>query len=252
MKPWVAKYVELDRCKVILSNKWEEDNPHYVGAPYMSSLCREIANGQDVFLNTEIINVEMQNDKWQLTDRKHEKTGEYDWVVFAVTPNHMKNLMHFDFDDKFQLTSKKLSACFALMLGFNDILTINWQAALVSNSDISWISINSSKPDRNSKFCIIAQSKNSWADEHVNMDKGMVQSHLIDELSEILKVDMKNHDFAGIHRWRYANIEKQAGAECYMNTALRLAVVGDWFIGSRVESAFMSGYRAAKKMEAVL
>ncbi len=253
VQPWLANFVELDRNKIIHSKKWTIDSGHYVGAPYMSSLCREIANEQNVFLNTEITKVEKKNDNWELTDSNNNKVDGYDWVVFAVTPQHVQNIMQFNFDGKSRLTSNTLSACYSIMLGFKNAFQMNWEAALVTNSHLGWVSINSSKPGRQGGFSILAQSTNIWAEKNINMDVENVEKHLIDELSDILKVDVRTYDFARVHKWRYANIkQKQKGKGYYINSALKIISVGDWHINARVESAFLSGYKAAKKMNEIM
>ena len=139
------------------------------------------------------------------------------------------------------------------MLGFKNIFQMNWEAALVTNSHLGWVSINSSKPGRQGGFSILAQSTNIWAEKNINMDVENVEKHLIDELSDILTVDVRTYDFARVHRWRYANIkQKQKGKGYYINPALKIISVGDWHINARVESAFLSGYKAAKELNEIM
>ena len=136
-----------------------------------------------------------------------------------VTPQHVQNIMQFNFDGKSRLTSNTLSACYSIMLGFKNAFQMNWEAALVTNSHLGWVSINSSKPGRQGGFSILAQSTNIWAEKNINMDVENVEKHLIDELSDILKVDVRTYDFARVHKWRYANIkQKQKGKGYYINS----------------------------------
>jgi predicted NAD/FAD-dependent oxidoreductase len=53
------------------------------------------------------------------------------------------------------------------------------------------------------------------------------------------------------HRWRYALTEKPLGEPCLWDEGLQLAVCGDWCLGARVESAFLSGSAAAGRINAL-
>ena len=55
--------------------------------------------------------------------------------------------------------------CYALMLELNNSFEHPWDVAHISGSDLSWISINSTKPDRVSTPCVVALSTNRWAEE---------------------------------------------------------------------------------------
>ena len=55
-----------------------------------------------------------------------------------------------------------------------------------------------------------------------------------------------------LHRWRYANIQRQAGEPCFFDAANQLAACGDWCIEGRVEAAFLSGQALAEKFKANL
>ena len=53
------------------------------------------------------------------------------------------------------------------------------------------------------------------------------------------------------HRWRYALVERALGEPCLWDEEQRLAVCGDWCLGSHVEAAFLSGSAAAGRINAI-
>jgi predicted NAD/FAD-dependent oxidoreductase len=57
--------------------------------------------------------------------------------------------------------------------------------------------------------------------------------------------------FAKAHRWRYARTEKALGEPCLWDPERRLAVCGDWCLGSELESAFLSGSAAAGRINSI-
>ena len=61
--------------------------------------------------------------------------------------------------------------CWVLMRAWFD-----WEAALVKEADISWISVNS-KPGRKNDYTLLVHSTNLWAEENINEEKDKVIEH---------------------------------------------------------------------------
>ena len=130
--------------------------------------------------------------------------------------------------------------CFALMLGFEEPVDLQWQAAIVRNADISWISVNSSKPDRATPFTLVVHSTNAWADAHMEDDIDYVRGHMLDEASLVTGKDLRSSAHSQVHRWRYANIARQDGPTYFLDEDSGLAACGDWCLRGRIEAAFTS------------
>ena len=138
--------------------------------------------------------------------------------------------------------------CFALMLGFAEPLELPWDAAVVRNADISWMAVNSSKPQRGEPFTMVVHSTNRWANEHIDDAEDAVQAHMLEEAARQSGVDLAFAPTQKLQRWRYANLPKQSGAEFFVDSKEGLAACGDWFIRGRVEAAFTSADRLAKEL----
>jgi len=126
------------------------------------------------------------------------------------------------------------------MLGFDEPVVLDFDMALVKKQDISWISVNSSKPGRETKQSILVHSTNAWANQHLENNQDDVMQHLLEATSDTLNYDCTKADFTGLHRWRYANASRQEGQLFYIDYKKRIAICGDGFIKGRVESAFIS------------
>ena len=84
--------------------------------------------------------------------------------------------------------------CFALMLGFGAPPQLDWDAALIKGADISWISINSSKPGRADVFTLIVHATNRWADAHIEDDLDVVRGHMLSEVSRVTGINAQSAD----------------------------------------------------------
>lgn len=249
--PWHARFVEMSRNKVLSRRTWTGENIHYVGMPKMNAIGRYLAEGLEVVGSCRIETMAQHADsQWELTDDTGEHRGSYDWVISTAPPEQAYDLLPDSFAYKASLPQSKLLGCFALMLGFAEPLPLEFDAALVKQADISWMSVNSSKPGREeTSFSLLVHATNRWAEAHMEDDPAQVQAHLLQEVSSIIEHDVSKADHIALHRWRYANIKKQTGPRGLVDEKNRLAACGDWCIQGRVEAAYLSAEYTA---EAVL
>jgi hypothetical protein len=136
------------------------------------------------------------------------------------------------------------------MLGFVQSLPLEFEAARLINTDLSWIAVNSHKPGRSNYFTLVVHSSEKFAEAHIDDDREKVMRHLISETSRIIGHDVSTADYKTIHEWRYANNAKrdQLGT-IFLDQKRKLAACGDWCIGGRVEGSFTSAYKLINKIK---
>ena len=246
---WDAEFVEMDVNKITAGRKWDNAPAHYVGVPRMSKLGERMANGLTVLLNSQITRLEEHRQQWTLYDQNDEALGEFDWVITAIPAKQSADLLPPLFEHHEKIKKKKMHGCYSLMLGFEEQLEIKWQAALVTNTNISWISVDSSKPKRPDNYALLVHSTNQWAEDNMEADQEDVKNYLCTELEKIIGISVADAVHIDLHRWRYANTEKQFAENYYLDASARLAAIGDWCIHGRIESAFLSGYDLAQQIK---
>lgn len=237
---WQARFAEFNRDCITALRPWGGDNPHYVGAPRMNSIGKALSVDLKIVLETTITAIARNSSGWTLSDDAGKQSGPFDWVVIT-SPAPQTGALARPFPELAAYCGeRKMLGCFALMLGFAEPVSLDWQAALVRNADISWISVNSSKPGRGNPFTFVVHSTNAWADAHREDDTDSVMNHVLDEASAVAGEDMRRAVHRQVQRWRYANVDKQSGPTHFMDENNKLAACGDWFIRGRVEAAFTS------------
>lgn len=245
---WDARFVEIVNRQITQKQQWNESYPHYVGVPDMNAIAKYLSQGLQVKLRTRVQFIRENHGKWFLEDDQGNALGEYDWVILAVPAAQASDLLPSSLSFSLKVSAVKINGCFSLMLGFQNPLPLEFDAALVHGDDISWVSVNSSKPGRNDAFCLLVHSTNKWADEHIDDDRDQVLDYLFHQTSESIGYDVSKADHKAVHGWRYANIDKQAGDTYFIDVDENIGVCGDWFIQGRVEAAFISGFELANKI----
>jgi renalase len=245
---WDARFVEIENREIISKRQWGDKCPHYVGVKGMNAIASYLSQGLQIVLETRVELIRRNPRGWSLEGAHGKQLGDYDWIISTVPAEQAANILPDSLPFYPKVRSVKMRACFSLMLGFENSLPLEFDAARVHGEDISWISVDSSKPSRNEKFCLLVHSTNKWADEHINDDSNLVKDYLCRQTSGIIGYDVNKADHIAVHGWRYANIEMQSGERHYIDEIMTIGVCGDWFIQGQVEAAFLSGSELAVKI----
>jgi renalase len=254
---WDARFVEVEGTHVKKSRAWEEAFPHYVGMPDMASVGQYLAaqllqKNVPICLNTQVTSIQKGETKWRLMDASDNVLGHYDWVVTAIPAAQAANLMPNGYAYTSTLYGINMLPCYALMLGFEQALNLTWDAAHVTHSTLSWISVNSSRPGRNKHSSLVAMSRNQWAADNFYQSKNWVIESMMQTLAGIVGEQVMQPKVMQLKKWHYANAEKSALENLLIDSGQQLASCGDWCISGRVESAFLSALQLSKALRMML
>jgi renalase len=244
---WPARFAEIQRSQIVATRRWGNENPHFVGVPGMSAVGRKLASGLNIRLETAVRSVSRVGDRWQLFGGGDVLLGEFDWVIVTAPATQAADLLASASIASYA-RRVRMHACYALLLGFDEPQDLPWNAALIRDADISWISVNSSKPGRAEPFCLVVHSTNTWAEANVDEDIEVIRHHLAEECREVAGIDTAAAAFVDVQRWRYANVDEQHGDLFALDAGQRLAMCGDWFVRGRVEGAFRSAIALAGRI----
>ena len=241
IEEWNIDFVEIIGNKISKKYQFNNYKPHFVAKPQMNNLCKYIVQDLNILLGKQVKSINFDDKKWSLKTVEDEIFNNFDYLILAIPSHQVINLLPKNFKYLDIISSIRMSGCFTLMLGFKEKLSIEFGAALVKESNISWISVNSSKPERPKGFSLIVNSSNKWADENIEEDLEIIKEKMITSLRQIIDFDISDLSCQNIHRWRYANATLRTGDKSLFDPNLNLGVCGDWLISGRVENAFLSG-----------
>lgn len=251
VKAWNAKVTTLELGLKEYNRIWFE--PHYVGAPHMNSLCIALSAELDVRYQTRVAPLRGDSPPWQLKSSDDDYLGAYDWVLSTAPAQQTIELFPGIVFNETSLSAVKMLACHTLMLQLDKEPNIGWDAAVVKNSIIEWIALNSRKPKRcMDQPNVIVHSANQWAEDTRTMPLDEVKSRLTDELFQLTPVNPSDVLQNTVHRWRYAAVNRPLGEDYLLSKAHQLAACGDWCLEGRVEGAYLSGQRLAHELVSLI
>ena len=245
-QPWTARVLTLEANKKPFKRLWFES--HYVGLPGMNALTKALAANLNIFRGTKICRIEAVKKSWRLWDDKQQAHGDFDWVICSAPAPQTRALLPDSFCDHRALDAVRYSPCFALMLGFNEHLPCNFDAALVRNEPVAWVSFNNSKPGRHPSVSLVVQSDNHWAEQNLDSNENEIIESLLSSLHRVTGVRGEQADYMSLHRWRFARVETALTTDFLVDKKHKLAACGDWCLGNRVEDAYLSGERLGRHL----
>jgi renalase len=256
---WQPKALTLAFNEKPYKRDWFE--PHYVAVPRMNSLCKHLSDNLDINLKTNITGLKKSSARdspgWILHTGDTVWQETFDWVISTAPANQTMTLFKDHLAPEFLLedtglTSAKLSPCYSLMLGFSQSLSLGFEAARVKNLGIKWIMVNSSKPGRPQIPTLVVQSSNQWAEDHLKDSDDQVITQMMTELESVLDQPLPETAVQSLQRWRYSRVEQTLEPDYLLDLENSLAGSGDWCLSGRVEGAFLSAKRLARRMGQIL
>ena len=209
-----------------------------VGVPGMSAPVSDMASRQDVRWLNRVSGLESQDGRWYL--HGVEDSGAFDTVVVALPAEQVPPLVGaFDGAMAARAEATPSDPCWALMAAFPDRLPIETDVIKGAGS-IGWAARNTAKPERTGPEAWVIQAGPEWSSAHLEDEAASVGAALLAAFFETARIAPRAPIASAAHRWRYAK-SGRSGDRFLLNERLRLGACGDWLIGPRVESAWLSG-----------
>ncbi|WP_342597442.1 NAD(P)-binding protein [Cyanobacterium aponinum UTEX 3222] len=247
-----------------------EEKSLYLPITSMNTLCKQMALNINICLQTRIVSLQQQKDKWILVDEQSNYYENYDWVIITAPPIQTWDLIktHRNIIDLVStetgetgirgiasIESVQMYPCYSLMLVIAEEKDFGFDGLQLEHPILGWIGVNSSKPARVKQLSLIIQSNFHWAENYLASNQEVLQSdgdsrNLVGEILKKEAEKVLSHNFEGIlyeslHLWRYALPKKPNTKKYYIDKSNQLAVCGDWCFQGKVESAFLSAYLLA-------
>ena len=223
-------------------------NDAYVGVPAMNSPVRDLAARQQVHWSTLVTEVGRRGDGWRLTVGTGD-AHDVDLLVIAVPAEQAAALMADVAPDLAARAGAAVSdPCWTVMLAFAEPVAVQrdcWLPAGAGQGVVGWAARNSAKPGRTGPESWVVQAAPDWSRRHIDDDPDGVTADLAAALSAELAVRLPPPIATSRHLWRFAR-SAHGGPGAILDRDLGLGLCGDWLIGPRVESAWLSGAKLAE------
>ena len=138
------------------------------------------------------------------------------------------------------------------MLAFKNQKTVPVSSIKFNDDILTWAANENSKNRFNSSNSLwTLQSSAGWARKNINKYKKSkkVENTLISKFLNFTGYKKNKIIFKKTHGWKYSYNFNGSPFKSYWNKKLRLGLCADWFIGPKVENAWLSAIDLSKKIK---
>jgi predicted NAD/FAD-dependent oxidoreductase len=244
-KTWGGRIVTLDTQGNVTESS---EKIRYVGTPYMSSLVRHLGEALPIEFGSQTQSLRKDVNGWKMGAANTEISGRFDVVILAIPPAQASVILGPEYVRFPQLSEIQMLPCWAVMVAFDQRLELSYDAAFVNESKLSWISRNSSKPQRDRHESWVLHGSPEWSLVHIEESPEEIKQQLLKEFLQVTGHSYLDAHWIKAHRWRYAQADRPLQTGFLWNSELGIGICGDWCHGSRVEGAFLSGKAIAEQI----
>ncbi len=223
---------------------WPASGTHaWVGAPSMNAPVRHLAGKANVHWSVQVAGLTQVDGAWAI------QGTAFDAVLVAVPAEQVVPLLKPWAPEIAQAAAAtKSQPCWTVMAAFAERLSPSTDT-MREQGIIGWAARNSAKPGRSGPESWVIQAGPEWSQAHLEEAAEAVLPQILSAFAQILGAPLPPTLVASAHRWRYAQCGACAAGEgAIWDAALRLGACGDWLLGPRVESAWLSGRRLAEQV----
>jgi predicted NAD/FAD-dependent oxidoreductase len=222
----------------------------FVGLPGMNAPIRQMAAPFAVHWGARAMALSPVAEGWRLTLQTAAPV-EVEAVVLALPAEQAADLSASAGEDLAAMCRATTTApCWTAMLAFAERAPTELDCLRGAEGDaLGWAARNSSKPGRTGPEAWVLQASPDWSRRYLEADADWVSAHLSAAFAARLERPPPPPIASSAHRWRYARSGVE-GSGAYWDAGSRIGLCGDWFIGARVEAAWMSGTLLAEQIGA--
>lgn len=232
-----------------------EDRPLFASPNGLNTIGKYLAQNQHINYKTKVTEIKIKDDRWQiLTDQ-----GEFRADILVMTPPapQTKELLMAGLSDYPQIITPlehiKFSSTMSLLAGYHNSRSVpsDWEVIECRDSKVlQHLFFNSTKQNNPSCASLVLHSTAEFAEEYLEaVDLAPIGEMMLEELGHLLIPQLTRPDWWQVHRWRYSRVCQSLEMDSLASyRPLPLFFAGDWLAGGGVESAFLSGIRAAEEI----
>ena len=242
--------------------RWESDNVvvpwftegghvRYRAVTGMTGLTKHLEKSLDVRSEMKVQHVEPRREGWSVVTESGERFTASALLLTAPAPQSAALLAacaeQLPPEILFTLRSIDFDPCFALLVTLEGASCVPAPGYLrINKGPIEWIADNSQKGISTGGAALTIHASADFSRRYLGAPKDEVATLMLEAARSWFGVNVAAWQ---LHLWRYSKPKAEPRPTfLFTSKPALLAIAGDAFAGSRIESAFLSGLSAAEKI----
>ena len=246
VKKWSGKHVFLNT-----NNKENKKHIKIIGKKGNNSISKYLLKNIECNLNSELIKISNKDKVWGLYFSDGTKKFYKSLILTCPFPQ-LKKLSKKYIKHPFIRQKVRMDANITVMLATKKTRP-NISSYFFSDKILGWAAYENSKKRFKSNYDLwTLQSTHKWANKVINknnINKINNAKKLINKFFELTNLKRNKIFHIQNHGWKYSSNSKPLNIKSYWNSSIRLGVCADWFVGSRLESGWLSAKDLSLKIK---
>jgi predicted NAD/FAD-dependent oxidoreductase len=236
----------------------KEAETMYFAPKGMNTIGRYLSRTIDVRLNQQVSGITvvstgtLKKRPWVI-NFLDTSVLELDALILATPAIQALGLMHTAQDEtpiRFMnslIAKVEYESTIAIMAGFGKRDMPNWKGVVCQNETLKWVSNENTKRELSEQI-LVAHSTHEYAKLNRTTDASIVVKDVLKEVSKFAGAWAQNPEWSQKHFWLFNRCVKSLEMD-YLessDTNAPLALIGDYFNGTNVESSYLSGLALAE------
>ena len=245
LKKWSGNHI-------FLNSKKKENKKHIkiIGKKGNNDICKFLLKKIKCFYQSEVKKIYYKNKLWFLlfTDGK---IRTYKGIILTCPFPQLKKLSEKFINNTFIKRKLKMDANITVMIAIKKNKK-SPSSFLFDDPVLGWAGNENTKKRFKSKYDLwTLQSTFKWANKNIDKNKKNLKKNskiLIDKFFKLTKIKKTKVIYSINHGWKYSSNSKPLKIRSYWDPQKKIGVCGDWFIGPRLESGWISAHDLFKKI----
>jgi len=210
----------------------------------MTALAKYLGRALEIHRSTEVAAVRRARNGWTVSIGAEEH--QFDLVIVTIPAPQTISLLGQCSSFAPVLAGACFEPCLTLMASLDTAAPRPFVTRADPDDPLAWIAEDSSKPDRGTEACWVAQANPFWSAKHLDSDGEAIAAMMLPMLYDRLGITNARVRYVTAHRWRHAKVSEPLGRPFIRHTSGTLYAGGDWCLGARLEAAWTSGDSIAR------
>lgn len=220
----------------------------WVGTPGMNAPLRHMAETLNVRWGERVESISRLDNRWQVTAQG--QVHRFNRLAIAVPAEQAAVLLAGAAPDiARRAAAVRSEPCWTIMVLFGAPIDLAADVFSDEKAPIPWAARNGAKPGREGAESWVIQGSPKYSREILEQTPEEICPMMLAQFFDQVGIDPVDPVHCAAHRWRFARVPVAArpatgqdlGDAAIWDDASGLGVAGDWLLGPRVESAFLSG-----------
>ena len=243
VKIWEGNHLDFTFEKKEISIK-------YIGKKGNNAISKFYLKSVNQEYNSQVTSINYNRYFWEIK-LSNQNILQAKSIIFSCPFPQLKQIAKKYLDKKILNLKINMVPNITTMVAIKNQKNIPISSIKLNDKILTWISYENSKKRFNSSIALwTLQSSVNFAKKSINNYKknNKAENILISKFIKITGLKKKDIVFKKTHGWKYSYSQLKTPYKSYWDKKLRIGVCADWFIGPKVENAWLSANDLAKKI----